>query len=70
MKTKIELFPKTSSTKKGHYFVYFWYCNKRYRYANSGCLGLSIYPNLLPLKERVQEAEKLRLSFFRAISDG
>ena len=70
MKTKIELFPKISPTKKGHYFVYFWYCNKRYRYANSGCLGLSIYPNLLPLKERVQEAEKLRLSFFRAISDG
>ena len=70
MKTKIELFPKISSTKKGHYFVYFWYCNKRYRYANSGCLGLSIYPNRLPLKERVQEAEKLRLSFFRAISDG
>ena len=34
MKTKRELFPKVSITTKGHYFVYFWYCNKRYRYAN------------------------------------
>ena len=70
MKTKRELFPKVSITTKGHYFVYFWYCNKRYRYANSSCLGLSVYPNLLSHKDRAQEAENLRLEFFRAISDG
>jgi len=70
MKTKKELFPKVSITTKGHYFVYFWYCNKRYRYANSSCLGKPIYPNLLPFKQRAQEAEKLRLIFFQAIDDG
>ena len=70
MKTKRELFPKVSITTKGHYFVYFWYCNKRYRYANSSCLGKSVYPNLLSHKDRAQEAENLRLEFFRAISDG
>ena len=70
MKIKRELFPKVSITTKGHYFVYFWYCNKRYRYANSSCLGLSVYPNLLSHKDRAQEAENLRLEFFRAISDG
>jgi len=70
MKTKRELFPKVSITTKGHYFVYFWYCNKRYRYANSSCLGIAVYPNLLPIKQRAQEAEKLRLIFFQAINDG
>ncbi len=70
MRTKKELFPIVSITTKGHYFVYFWYCNKRYRNANSSCLGIAVYPNLLPIKQRAQEAEKLRLIFFQAINDG
>ena len=70
MKIKTELNPKVSESNKGVYSVYFWYKNKRFRYANASILGQEIYPNHLRYDQRSKEADLLCSAFELAIRKG
>ena len=70
MKIKTELNPKISESNKGVYSVYFWYKNKRFRYANASILGQEIYPNHLRYDQRSKEADLLCSAFELALRKG
>ena len=70
MRTKKELNPKLAKLKCGKVFVYLWYNDQRFRYANGTIINQEIFPNHHELLKRNQEAQLLLSAFKLAVRNG
>ena len=70
MRTKKELNPKLAKLKCGKVFVYLWYNDHRFRYANGTIINQEIFPNHHELLKRDQEAQLLLSAFKLAVRNG
>ena len=70
MRTKKELNPKLAQLKCGKVFVYLWYNDHRFRYANGTIINQEIFPNHHKQPKRDQEAQLLLSAFRLAVRNG